>query len=534
MVTFPRVDSWTTDKAFAHRLIWASLALFAAHLPLLLIFKGEFTDGVLQAAYFDEPLFVVAPEAPPARYVPPLYPALMWIGKSCGVDPFLAGRIVSLLAYCLTGAVIAMGTRLFFSQTFSPWASWAAWILWALSPMANRWALHAMSDMVFCFLMTLSLSFFLLSSRASSERNKTFWWCGNLFGLLSLWTRYQGLYCLPAAVISFALNSGWTGRRGPHLLSAAHIISAILIWCGSLWLLSSGLGIHQGQFSERSIYPPEVYLKFALAAFRYLPYAVTTGLLGLAFFGLWHLNRNHPRARPWILYGFLVGLGGLLLQTFFLSFQFRYGLPLLPWLCVLGGLGLVRTPARYRVMITLAMVAWSGTMTAAVCMYQHETFGDMARLAHRVPHYLEPGQRVWACEEYNPLYRNVKLSVWSGFQVDWLDEQSLPQVRPGDLVVNPNVYPIPPSIFMALRQNWSLRTLAEETSRTMPLFPGEILILQVPTPQGNLSIRSTSQPELMAYRYTPQYYETSLYRIFPRSAESFDANQGREPLQAAP
>lgn len=529
-----RADRTNSGKVFGLWLFGASLLLFAFHLPLVWFFNGEFTDGVLQAAYFDEPRFVVAPDAPLPRYVPPLYPSLMWLGKSSGLDPFVSGRIISLLAYCLSGALVAIVTRYFFSNTISTWAPWAAWMLWALSPMANRWALHAMSDMLFCFFVTASLTLFLISTRTSQDRNALWWWGGNLFGLLALWTRYQGLYGLPAAVVAFFILR-WNGsRENGSRLDYSHLFSSVLVWLGSLWWLSTGLGIHQTQFSDRSIYPSEVYLKFALAALRYLPYAVTPGLLGLAFLGLWHLNRNHSRARPWILFGFFIGLCGWVMQTFFLSFQFRYGLHLLPWLCVLGGLGLVRLPAGIRSVATLAIMIWLSAMTTAVVVYQHDTFGDMARLARRIPEHLEPGQRVWACEEYNPLYRNVKLTVWSGTPVEWLDGQSLHGVQPGDLIVNPNVYPLPPNILQQLREKYSIRTLDEETSRTIPLFPGEILILQVPTPQGTLQIRSTSQPELMAYRYTPQYYETSLYRVMSDKGRSSDKEQERDLHQTNP
>jgi len=48
---------------------------------------------------------------------------------------------------------------------------------------------------------------------------------------------------------------------------------------------------------------------------------------------------------------------------------------------------------------------------------------------------------------------------------------------------------------------------------TRPLFPGEVLTIQMDLGNGPITVRSTSQPELLAYRYQPQIYYTHLYRI---------------------
>lgn len=268
-----------------------------------------------------------------------------------------------------------------------------------------------------------------------------------------------------------------------------------------------------GSSPKRSGYDLSLYRDFAMAAFRYLPYATTPPLLLLALYGIYRVSRLRGHAPLWILAGLTAGLVGLCVQTSFLSFQFRYGLPFLPWLCLLAVLGAARLkPFFFRRSVELTGL-WLLGMTIAVLFFQHETFADISRISRRVPEFLQAGQQVWACEEYNPTFQNVKTSVWSGYGVRWLDEKTLNEVKEGDLLIDPSVYPLPPLLRKELRAKWRLERIAEAESITRPLFPGEVLNIQIDLGNGPVTIRATSQPELLAYRYQPQFYYTHLYRV---------------------
>ncbi len=522
----------------------ASFLLWLVHLPLLWFFEGEFTDGVLQTVYFQKPLYVCAEGTEIAWYVPPLYPGFIWITAQMGIPPLGGGRMISLIAYALTAWILAQtGFALSFGLGFplnrgeahlsARGVGWLAGAAWALSPMTNRWALHAMTDMPFCLFATASLSCYLLASVKGQlpwEQNGSGWkpsrihliWGGTLLGILSLWTRYQGMALMGAGLLSFVLttrNGAQTpheddslGRKRCHLHSLV-LLGNTLLWIASIFLIRQGLGIHAEQFAQRSVYQLGYYRDFAMAAFRYLPYATTPPLLFLALYGIYRVSRHRGNAAIWILSGLVAGLVGLEVQTSFLSFQFRYGLPFLPWVCLLAVLGAATLkPFFYRRSVELAGL-WLLAMTVAVLYFQHETFADIYRVSRRVPEFLQAGQQVWACEEYNPSFQNVKTSVWSGLPVKWLDEQSLREVKEGDLIIDSNVYLLPPTLRQELRVKWRLERVAEAESETRPLFPGEVLIVQMDLGSGPVTIRSTSQPELLAYRYQPQFYYTQLYRV---------------------
>ena len=534
--------------AFTVRYWQASLLLFFIHLPLAWFFEGEFTDGVLQTVYFDDPLYVCSHVVDAARYVPPLYPGLIWILSQFGIPPLLAGRLISLLSYSLTtwvlsqaGFSLAYGLGLPLKQGLAGEKShisakgigWLAGGAWALSPMANRWALHAMTDMTFCLFSTLSLACYLLATVRKplpwegqghrwipSRSHLSFG--GTLAGILSLWTRYQGMALMGACLLSWFLvlrNQKLTSQdeklaAGKWILPGLRDLAGhLFLWGLSLLLIRQGLGIHAGQFSQRSVYELALYRDFAMAAFRYLPYATTPPLLFLALYGMYRVSRCRGNASIWILAGIIAGVAGLCVQTSFLSFQFRYGLPFLPWLCLFAALGVVGLNLLLIRSLYVITGIWMLVMTTAVLLYQHETFADIFRVSRRVPEFIQPGQQVWACEEYNSLFQNVKTSVWSGIPVRWLDQHTLTKVREGDLIIDPNVYPIPPLLREKIREKWKLERIAEAESETIPLLPGEVLIVQMNLGNGPLTIRATSQPELLAYRYQRQIYYTHLYRV---------------------
>lgn len=534
--------------AFTVKYWQAAFLLFLIHLPLLWFFEGEFTDGVLQTVYFDDPLYVCSEGGGSARYVPPLYPGLIWIFSHFGIPPLLAGRLISLISYSLTtwilaqaGFGLACGLGLPAKKELpiphdnltAEGIGWMTGAAWAFSPMANRWALHAMTDMTFCLFTTLSLACYLLAtvkktlpwedqghSRIPSRSH--LFWGGTIAGVLSLWTRYQGMALLGAGLVSWFLlrrNHHNGGQDKPHgegetaLPGTRSLAEHLLLWGLSFLLIRRGLGIHADQFSQRSVYEFSLYRDFAMAAFRYLPYATTPPLLFLALYGIYRVSRCRGNASIWVLAGLTAGVLGLCVQTSFLSFQFRYGLPFLPWLSLLAVLGAVG----FNQFITRSLLGvtgiWLLAMTTAVLVYQHETFADIYRISRRVPGFIQTGQQVWACEEYNSLFKNIKTSVWSGISIKWLDQKTLPEMKEGDLVIEPNVYPLPPMLRGELRRKWRLDRIDEAESETCPLFPGEVLIVQMDLGNGPMMIRATSQPELLAYRYQPQIYYTHLYRV---------------------
>lgn len=502
-----------STKSFA----LASAALFALHLPVFLFVEGEFTDGVLQVAYFDAPTYWVAEGAPPARYVPPLFPALLsGLSSITWIEPLLSGRLISLVAYCVTGLGVALFlVRLMNRSEDAAWVAWIGWGFWGLAPMANRWAFHAMSDMTFCCLSAWAVGCLVLASRQGQSEGNRMWLMGNVLGWAAAWTRYQGFALMAVALVSaLFLITGSRKRPGAGLWVAG--IVAAIGWGGSLWALREGMQIHSDQFADRSVYAAEVYTDFALAALQFLPYAVTPPLLVLGLYGFLKQAKRGVRTRVWLAVGVIGALAGLYTQTKFLSFQFRYGLPLVPCLCVLAAIGWGALPGWPRWIGGTITGLWLALFTCLILVFQHETFGDLYRVATSIPGHAQGEQKVWASEVYNETYRNVKVSVWADRRVEWLDEKSAAEVAEGDLLVDSNVYPIPDDIKASLRERFRLRVEEESESQTIPLFPGELLRVPVAVGGRETSIVATSQPELMAFRYVRQYYGTVLYRIMAR------------------
>ncbi|MCB9783639.1 MAG: hypothetical protein H6751_11810 [Candidatus Omnitrophica bacterium] len=518
----------------------ATVLLFFIHLPGISLFQGEFTDGVLQTVYFQDPIYVVGEGVPPAKYVPPLFPALISMLANFGLEPLVAGRLISLVYYC--GVAIVLGHLGIWlgNKSKGPHSpqllGWAAWAFWALSPVANRWALHSMSDMTFCFFFSLSLLFFLKFSSEGKPGEIRPWALGNLAALCAVWTRYQGYALAGAALLSMGIVF-YRASRFPkegertgleRCLNHKYILVCLLLiaaWAQTYTLQKQGRTIHEGQFSERAVYDASIYLNFALTGLRYLPYAVTPPLFVLFLVGIGGALRKGGLWSIWTGIGLLGGLAGLAVQTWFLSFQFRYGLPFLPWVCLVGGLGLAILPKKFLIPSVAIALTWLGGFTGAVLYFQHGTFADIEATARDIPDRLEEGDRVWAREEYNFLpdgkvkYGNVKVSVWSGVPVRWLDEESLTELQEGDLIVDPNVTPIPAEFWRRIRTRWKTEAIIEKVSRSVPLTPGEILWVDYPTPQGPRVIRGTSDPNLMRFRYKTQYYSTTVYRLHSPKTE---------------
>lgn len=512
----------------------ATLVLFLVHLPGVFLFRGEFTDGVLQTVYFDEPIYAVGEGVPPAKYVPPLYPALIVILSKSGMDRLEAGRLISLIAYCGTALALAAFARRFggrLSGTFgAEGLGWIAWSFWAASPMANRWAFHSMTDMTFCLFATLSIVAFLRATM-NDERDPTAQWLlGNLWALAGVWTRYQGYALLGASALSLVLLIHRASQKADadnptglaRFLTHRNIVAALLLmaaWTQTIQYQQQGRTVHEGQFAERAVYDFSLYLNFATAGLRYFPDAVGHPLFVLFLIGIWGMLRSGGRGAIWTAAGMLGGVAGLIVQTRFLSFQFRYGLPLLPWVCVFAAIGVNRLPWKWAYpgggFTLVFLTAYSG----AVLYFQHGTFADLEAASRNLAGLVKKDAQVWAREEYNfkpdgsIRYANVKTSVWSGVPVRWLDERSIEELGEGDLILDSNIAPIPPEFWRAIRARWKSEAVIEETAESLPLTPGEILWIRHRTPQGERLIRATSDPELMKHRFRKQYYSTSVHRL---------------------
>jgi len=500
-------------RATPRNLAIASLVLFAVHLPLLLIVRGEFTDGYLQAVYFDPPLYQSSAGAPPARYVPPLYPGLIWCLSSIGLPPLLSGRLLSMVAYAMTGYILGLFARQLSGrfQSSPDSIAWSCWAFWAVAPVATRWSYHCMTDMSFCCLAAGSLALLLSANMEGTRNPQKLWVFGNLFAILAFWTRYQGLALFLASAVCLLLMT--KKKEGPSPVRILSVFPVILAWCFSFGGLSKGLAIHGQQFTDRSVYGWEVYGTFVLAAFRWFPYAVTPPILILAVLGLLLIARSTGGTRVWFLLGLVGALVGLGLQTWFDSFQFRYGLPLLPWVCLFAAIGLQRLPTTWLKPAMSVSLIWSLAMSLAVIIYQHETFADIGESAAKISELGEDAGEIWACEVYNESYSNIKISAVAGLPVSLLTEERLGEITPGDLIVHPNTYQVPGRRLEKLRERWDLRVVAETTSETIPLFPGEVLSVQMKQPRGIMRILTTRWRDVADKRYTRQYYHTTVYRV---------------------
>lgn len=512
------------------KLFLVSLLVCLVRLPLLWLVSGEYTDGILQTVYFDSPPdYTILDGSGPAWYVPPLFPILTNLLGFLGVERLLAGRLISLVAHGLCGYLLAAFVKdltkhrpqLFHNRSWADRLPWLGLIFWQTAPLPHQLSWHGMADMLFAMLM-FAAGIQLLKSAWGEEDSKQMahWRNSQCLGFLATLTRLQGMAFLLATVLSV-----WRGiypwRRGQRVPLTTYLLGAG--WGITLAVVYYFLGIHGRQFAERSQYPLLLYWDFAETALLYLPYALTPPLFVLALLGVIHLVRHSRSARLWLtLFGVLLSLGWLI-QTMFMSFQFRYGLPVVPFVIVLAcvGMGSLHSWRSGWIWATL-VIGWGGMFCLALSANQSSTFGSLEEVC-RYAKFAVPAQKnIWAFEPYNQHYANVKSSFWAGRKVRFVSPQTLPEIQQGDFLLDDTVYTVPPVLMEQLRKIFEFLTEKETLHTARSIFPGDVLVRRAGDPRFESAFRKSSLPALMAERYVPQFYLTTLYRLERKPLEKAD------------
>lgn len=480
--------------------VWMVLAVsLALKLALIGLNGGEYTDGIIQLQLWDSPVV----------FFPPGYSASVWLFKAVGVDLLYSGRLVSIVASVGTLWVFYLLARSITNDERE--AFWALLFL-ALSPIFNRWSLRVMTDSLFCLLFVQCCRELYL---AGTDRGRSVAGLIAWTGAAAL-TRYQGLYFLPFAVFLFYRN-GFRNSIRPSLHNGFYYFLALSFW-GALvyWIAIRGFG-HQEQFIERGSMGFWITLSAYYSMFEtyilYWPWAVTYGLFVLGVFGLLPCNFSQENYRGVVLFFWMTVAVFLVAQSLFLSFQYRYMLPIVPLWCLVAARGWktvrpwFQAEEKQRAVYAL-VVANLVLMTAAVLYFQRATFADLSKSAEALK-VAGRNARIVSDETYREGVYNVKMKFWSGMDMEYYYQTEL---KTGDVVVLHNAYSDLAKEAEKIQSRFEYTQLGVWRSdsvwgefATLPLLP-DIMVL----PQG---VPLTSNPPCMNFRFVPQYYYSVILRL---------------------
>jgi 4-amino-4-deoxy-L-arabinose transferase-like glycosyltransferase len=333
------------------------LALITVNLvvkfPLLWLNEAEYTDGLIQLGLFENgcPLYM------------PLFTLLAGCVASLGVEPILAGRVVSLAANTLTLIPIHL-TAVWLTGSRGA-GRWAA-ALYLVSPIPTRWGLRVMTDSLFTLLWWVSLTAFLAAAPRLGRNPEDSGPCpfrmialASVFGALAALTRQTGWLLLPPVCLGLLLLA----RRSPwHALRPA---VTLLVWgLPLMWMaLAGSVEGHGGQVAERFTWLASLVLVESYA----LDWPLIVGW-PLAVLTVWGIFRpiGSGLRWGWFVGALVFGTAGILaLQCLIQSYLFRYLLPLVGFCCVLGGGVLARLGRDHpRALLPVALVTL-GWLTGA-------------------------------------------------------------------------------------------------------------------------------------------------------------------------
>lgn len=481
--------------------LWGILGIsLISKLALIDLNWGEYTDGIIQLELWNSPVV----------FFPPGYSAAVWIVHWIVPDLLIAGRLVSILAsvgslwvcFQLGRKVLAKGE-----------AAAIATLFLSLSPVFNRWSLRVMTDSLFLFLFLIC---FLQWIHLSQEYRRTPVRFLGWIGIATL-VRYQGLFFLPFALILIWQRRAtlWQERKIRLLVDCS---LSFLPWLALVgWIGYRGFG-HTQQFMERGSYGLWTTLALYYSMFEtyllYWPWAVTYSLFVCGIAGIIGLYRGNREGRQFLVFSLITAIVFLIVQSCFLSFQYRYLLPLIPLWCIVAAQGWDEIAQRLKshsvriVLGTLVFVNLS-FMTVAVLYFQRSAFGDLvesARYIHsaKFQRQVPEVRRILSDETYRDGVYNAKMIFWSG-EKDRLYYYPLTEPQVGDVVILHNAYSdlvreeqrLQERFTLQRLQTWSPASIWSEFA-TLPLLPD--IMVNPPTPP------LTSNPPCMAFRFAPQYY----------------------------
>lgn len=505
-----------------------------------------------------------------AGLYPPLYGALARLVAVTGLNLEWSGRAVSAAAGALAVGPVYWTARRLSGESGARFAA----LLFTISPLVLRWSARVMTDALFLLLVAaclhLALEAWLAARRfpggpdtpaapdsweaqdspgspgapdaeaaAGSARPDRLLAAAMGTAVLAGLTRYQGvLLLLPLSLAGLAFVRAC--RRIPWRTA----LTALLWGALPAWMAWSGFA-HGGQFADRTTGGPLMTaLTYWITAESFVliaPYYFGYPVAALALAGLFVLiggrdpdaaaggsspRPNRKRVRvPFLLLHGSWALAILAVQSAFLSFQYRYMMPLLPGLLALAGLGAARLEAAARgrwkraafsagLMLSIVYLT---LFSCAVLVLQRGTFGDQRAAADWIRQNVSPDVPVFSNEHYGKFLRlgSVKLSFWTGRPVQPLLRPSLfpgqppeeHELPPGSILVLGNAYggdEALAALYQRLSARYRLRRLQEEPfdARTVPLHD-DVMV----NPLYNQSVLG------WVMRYVPQRFVTQVFQV---------------------
>jgi hypothetical protein len=481
--------------------VWGLLiASLLIKLALINLNRGEYTDGVVQLELWNSPVV----------FFPPGYSAAVWCIDQAVKNLLISGRLVSIFAsvgalwvcFLLARQVLENEKEAVFAVLFL-----------ALSPVFTRWSLRVMTDSLFLLVFLICCyQWIKLLSEPNRSPIRFLGWIG-----LAVLIRYQGLFFLPFALFLIGKRRQILAEQGITRQFLAILIALVPWVVLTGWIGYRGFG-HTQQFIERGAYGFWLTLSLYFSMFEtyvlYWPWAVTYGLCIIGVVGFYQVIRGEGRERDFARFFAIATVVFLIVQSCFLSFQYRYLLPLVPLWCILAARGWtacdqkIKTHTTRQLCLYLIFINLFG-MSAAVLYFQRAVFGDLSASAEflhsaKFQRMVPANSRILSDEMYRDGVYNVKMKFWANVEREILYYPGAkPQV--GDVIVLHNAYTdltkakeqLEKQFGLQVLQTWSSNSIWGEYA-ALPLLPD----IMVNPP----SLSLTSNPPCMAFRFVPQYY----------------------------
>jgi Gpi18-like mannosyltransferase len=471
----------------------------------LFLNSAEYTDGIIQLQLWNSPVV----------FFPPGYSSAVWFVNLVIPNLLISGRIVSIIASIISIwvfyklAILVLNDK---NQAF--WAT----VFFSLSPIYNRWSIRVMTDSLFLlfFIISFYYSVYVLIKRKNTIIQLIFW-----SGIASL-VRYQGFFFIPIILFGIyrliASEQKYVSFRSLILGLVSLTPWIILIW----WMNFKGFG-HTNQFVERASYGFLITLAVYWQMFEnfilYWPWAVSYSLCILGGIGLYTFCFGDKDNKYFFYYSCITVIVFLVVQSCFLSFQYRYLLPLVPLWCLFAAKGLnvfEENLTNQTIINSLKFIVISNLvlMTFSVLYFQRNTFGEIAESARflnsaKFQRIISKENRIISDEIYRENVYNVKMDFFANLDEPFdrkIHYIRLTKPKVGDVIILHNSYSDLELEKKILDEKFEYSVIQKwDNFVTIPLLP-DIMVFPPKFPL-------TSNPPCMAFRFTPQNYYAVVLQI---------------------